>query len=623
MSRRRLALLLFVIAWPLSAAAQETESAQTQEKKAAQTVAVIRVTGALSEIPLAEDFPFASSSMVSLREVLARLKKVAQDERISAVVLQLDGASMGRAQADEIRRAIKGVKEAGKPVYLHTDDLTMGKYVLLSAVSRISVAPTGDIWITGLYAESPHARGLLDKLGVVPDFFTCGEYKSAAEMFMRTAPSDEAKENLEWLIDGIFESYVQAIADGRGVPVDQARQWIHTGLYSAESAKKAGIIDAVEYQQDFLKFLKTQHGDDVEFDKRYGQKKPMEIDLSSPFGLFKFYADLLSGPSSKSSDKDAVAIVYVEGPIMPGSPSSDPFSFGLGGIAYSTPIREALDKAAADPKIKAVVLRVNSPGGSAVASEIILEATRRVKGQKPLVVSMGDVAGSGGYYVACGAETIFAEETTITGSIGVVVGKLATTGLWDKLGVQWDMTKRGQNAAILSSAEAFSKEERQQLETWMNEIYEVFKGHVTAIRGKRLKKDIEELAGGRVFTGKQALEFGLIDRLGGVEAAIAHVAQEAGLKDGEYDVRVLPKAPSFLDVLLGESSKNDDPHTLAMPGHSAPWLPQAAGLWSAAAPLVEQLDPERARTVRRMLLQLAVLNHERLSLTMPCIEIRP
>src|SRR5205085_4145641 len=233
------------------------------------------------------------------------------------------------------------------------------------------------------------------------------------------------------------------------------------------------------------------------------------------------------------SEKNAVGIVYVDGTIALGTGKSSPFGGATG--AHSTDIRKALDDAARDDSIKAVVLRVDSPGGSAVASEIILDATRRVKAKKPFVVSMGDVAGSGGYYVACASDVIFADESTITGSIGVVSGKLVTSGAWKKIGVTFKSYKRGENAGMLSSDEPFSKTERERMQGYMDEIYNVFKGHVVAIRGKKLAKPIDELAGGRVYTGKQALELGLVDRIGTLEDAIQYVAKEA--KVSGYEVR--------------------------------------------------------------------------------------
>src|SRR5205085_2762863 len=197
----------------------------------------------------------------------------------------------------------------------------------------------------------------------------------------------------------------------------------------------------------------------------------------------------------------AVAVVYVDGPIVIGGGTPSPFG---GATARAVAVRKALDEAARDDSVKAVVLRVDSPGGSAVASEIILDATRRVKAKKPFVVSMGDVAGSGGYYVACGSDTIFADEATITGSIGVVSGKLVTNPMWKKIGVTFKGYKRGENAGMLSSSEVFSSAERARMQNLMDEIYCVFKGHVVAARGSRLKKPIDELAGGRVYSGRQA-----------------------------------------------------------------------------------------------------------------------
>jgi protease-4 len=207
-----------------------------------------------------------------------------------------------------------------------------------------------------------------------------------------------------------------------------------------------------------------------------------------------------------ADEKPAVGIVYVQGPILLGSEQG--LSLLGEEVALSSRVRRAPDDAAADDTIKAVVLRVDSPGGSAVASEIILDATRRVKAKKPFVVSMGNVAGSGGYYVACASDLIFADRSTITASIGVVGGKFATEALFDKLGIEFHPYKRGKNAGLLASGQPFTQDERAKLQSWMDEIYETFRGHVTAVRAGRLKKPLDELAGGRVFTGAQAIELG-------------------------------------------------------------------------------------------------------------------
>jgi protease-4 len=289
---------------------------------------------------------------------------------------------------------------------------------------------------------------------------------------------------------------------------------------------------------------------------------------------------------------------------------------GGGEGAYSTNVRKALDEAARDDDVKAVVLRVDSPGGSAVASEIILNATKRVKAKKPFIVSMGDVAGSGGYYVACAADTIYADSATITGSIGVVGGKFVTNPMWGKVGITFKGYKRGAHSDIMASDHPWSDEERKTMQGWMDEIYEVFKGHVKEIRGDKLKKPIDDLAGGRVYTGKQALELGLVDKLGTLEDAIHAVAKQANLT--EYDVKVVPEPKNIFEQLMeATGGGKDDKHNLdATVGRSGIKL-GGPSLVDLAAPQLEGLDPARVKAIKRALVQLQTLHREGVSLMMP------
>ncbi len=440
-------------------------------------IAVFRLAGDVSELPPDETFSFGAIGGTSLRELLDRIKKAGEDPIVKAVVFLHEGGSVGMAQAEELRQAMAKVRAAGKEIYAHADSLSMREYVLLSGASRLSVVPTADLWIVGLFGEAPYLRGLLDKLGVRPEFLTCGSYKSAAEMFLRDGPSPEAEAMQNWLLDSTFETSLALIARGRNVEVAQVRKWIDGGPYTAEKARTAGLIDDIEHRQDFEAMLKSKYGADVVFDKKYGQKQQPTLDLSSPFAMFKLWGELLGQGQKKGPSKNAVGIVHVEGPITLGGGQAS--LFGEVG-ATSMKVRKALDDAARDPSIKAVVLRVNSPGGSAVASEIILDATKRVKAKKPFIVSMGDVAGSGGYYVACASDVIFADESTITASIGVVGGKLATSAMWKKVGVTFKSYKRGENAGLLTSGDPFTNSERQRVQAWMDDVYEVFKGHVPA-----------------------------------------------------------------------------------------------------------------------------------------------
>ena len=608
---RRLCLLIAVVL-PLACS-----TAAVAAEKEVGTIAVFSLDRAVTEAPSGDDILFGSVGRETFKDLVARVEKAGKDDDVKAIVL-LPNAGLGYAQTEELCRALGEVRKAGKEIHVHADSLSMRNYVLASGADSIGVVPEGMLMIAGLRSEAPYVRGLLDLIGVTPDFMTCGDYKSAGEIYMRTEPSKQAEEMTNWLLDGLYEANVKLIAEGRKVPPKKVRQWIDGGLYTAAKAKDAGLIDKIQFRQDLEKELKAKYGEDVKFDRKYGKKKRDEIDLSSPLGVFKLWAEILQGPSKKKSTKAAVAIVYVEGPILPGK--AEPSPFGSSGIAYSEPIRKALDKAAADDSIKAVVLRVDSPGGSATASEIILDATRRVKAKKPFVVSMGNVAGSGGYYVACGSDTIFADSSTITASIGVVSGKFATTDMWNKIGITWHTYDRGANAGLFSARGIFSDAERKQMRAMMDEVYGDFKGHVVAIRGDRLKKDIDELAGGRVFTGRQALELGLVDKIGGLEDAIAHVAKEAKIDD--YEVRVLPRPKSFIDMLVADLSgeeKDDDSGTLSL---GSAWGPRTTSLLQAAMPYLKGLDPERVEAIEGVFQRLSLIEKEGVILAMPPIEIR-
>jgi len=595
------------------------------EKKgdAKAVVAVFTFDKPLVEKPRGEEFPlFSSVAPASLKDVVARMKKAKDDKDVKAVVLLLDEVDLNLAQGEEVRQALDGIKAAGKEVYAHVDSVLMTRSLaLVAGASRISVTPTTIIIISGFNAESPYVRGLLDMIGVKPDFITCGAYKSAAEIFMRKGPSPEAAEMRNWLLDSLYESYQKTVAQGRGVKPERVREWIDGAIYTPQQAVQQGIIDGVQHRQDFEAELRKKFGENVKFDRKYGKKGRGEgIDFSSPFGLFQFWVKLLEGGKKKATGKDVIAIVYVDGAILPGKPEPSPFSADSSGYAYSTPIRKALDKIAEDKDVKALVLRVNSPGGSAVASEIILDATKRVKTKKPFAVSMGSVAGSGGYYVSMGADTIFADAMTITGSIGVLGGKFATTGMWNKVGITWDSSRRGANAGLLSSDAVFTEAERTKMQGWMNEVYGVFKGHVVAARGAKLKKPIDELAAGRVFTGQQALELGLIDKIGTMDDAIHNVAEQAKLKD--YEVRVYPEPKNFVEVLFEELLDGDrDPNHLSVAASSMMSL-RAPSILDAALPYLKGLDPERLETVKAVIRQLDLLQQERAVLMMPDISIR-
>jgi len=569
------------------------------------------LSGLLSEAPLVDPFGLTGAQMQSLRGLVQRLHKAGTDKEVEAVILTFDRMSFGMGQLEEIRAAINGLKHAGKPVYIHAEGMSTGSYALLCAGSRLSMAPQSTLWLMGLYGESPYIKGLLDKIGVQADFMHMGDYKSAAEMMTRTGPSSAAQENINWYLDSIYGSLVDMIAQSRNKTRAQIRDLIDQGPFLAGQALARGLIDAVETRQQFLTQVKDAMPGQIRIDNRYGQDKQPKINLANPFAFFSILSEMFK-PPRKSAQKDAVALIYVEGAIVPGHSQPSPFSM-VGG-AFSGDVRKALERAAQDDTIKAVVMRVNSPGGSAEASEVILNATRQVQTHKPLIVSMGDVAGSGGYYISCAADAIFANENTITASIGVVGGKLVTQDMWHKLGINWVGYKRGANADILTGAQGFTDAQKQSFEQYMQTIYDVFKGHVEKGRGYRLRKPIDQLAGGRVYTGKQALGLGLVDYIGGLQQALDNAAAKASLED--YDVRVIPRPQDFVTQLMeqlsGEGQRPSDV-TLSKLGH----VLASDATWKTLFAALQKTDPQRARALYQALQRVDLIGQEGVILMMP------
>lgn len=574
---------------------------------ARKKIAYFQLKGQIPETPVNMPPLFGDEPPLSMHELLDRLKAARTDHNVVAVVCDLQYAQIGLGQLEELHAAMRKFAAVDKPVLVHADSLTTMSYAAATGASHVSVVPTGDVWLMGLYGETPYLRAMLDKMHCTPDFEHCGEYKTAAEILMRTEPSPEAKEMTNWLLDSVYESVVKLIADSRNLTPEKVKNLINNGPYSAEDALKAGLIDSVVHRQEFITQIRKRYGDSIEFDRDYGADPSAKLP-EDPFAMFAFLMKMLN-PAPATYRDPTIAIVYVEGTIQTGS--AEPGPFGQASGAYSTTIRRALDKAAEEDAVKAVVLRVDSPGGSALASEIILDAARRVKAKKPLIVSMGNVAGSGGYYVTCASDAVFADAMTITASIGVVGGKMVTTGGWEKLGIHWHANQRGEMAGMMSSAAPFTEKERAKFMHYMNAVYDIFKGHVVAARKDKLKKPIDQLAAGRVFTGAQALELGLVDKLGGLEDALRFAAQKASI--GEYEIRVIPEPPSIFDLFAPKKQDDELTSISTAPARSL----RDSMIVRAVLPMISQLDPQRARAILNTLERIELIHREGVAVVMP------
>jgi len=446
-----------------------------------------------------------------------------------------------------LRGAIGRFRAAGKKAYAVMESAMPADYLVACACDEIVMPESGTLVLPGIHAEATFYKKLLGKLGIEADFVHIGAYKGAAEPMMREQFSEPVRENMTSLIDGLYDDMVTTIVKDRPISIAQAKEIIDTGLISARKAKELGLIDRIAYPDTLRKELADAYeAEPLVYVKNYGQKE-VDTDFSGPMGFFKLMQAMMGGDSSSRGKKGKkIAIVYAVGPIMSGKSQSDMFG---GQTMGSTTIVEALRDANEDKDVVAIVLRVDSPGGSALASDLIWHETQVIK--KPIVTSMGDVAGSGGYYIAMGTDKILATPGTITGSIGVVGGKMAIRGLFDKIGVTTETIERGKNSGLFSSSGKFTDSQRKVVMSLMEDTYQQFTEKAAEGRKMPVEK-LRELAGGRIYTGRQAKELGLIDELGTLDDAIGEAKKLAGLEtDADVKIEVLPEPTNFFETLFG------------------------------------------------------------------------
>jgi protease-4 len=514
------------------------------------SLAHIKLSGSLGESPPPAD-PLFGGSSENFKDKLDRIKKAAKDSAIEGLYLQLDGLSIGWGKLDELSRAIADFCKSGKKAYAYLEAGDTKDYLVALACDEVCLPESGWLMLTGLRAEVSFFKDLFEKIGVKADMLQMGDYKSAAEPFTRTSLSEPARKQLTLVLDdrydhGIVERIMRA-RPGKHFTAEQVKKLIDEGPYTARAALKAGLIDRVAYGADFRKQLKKQlQADTLKIAKDYGKKKSEDVDLSNPFAILK----LLAPPKTRSSKNPKIALIYAVGVITSGK--SEEGLLGAETIGSTTMI-QAIRQAEEDDTVKAIVLRVDSPGGSALASDLIWNELKRSK--KPIVASMSDVAASGGYYISMAAKKIYADPGTLTGSIGVVGGKIALGGTFNKVGIKTEVISRGANAGILSTDKPFTESEKKAMTALMKDVYDQFLDKALEGRkkaGKKMTRDeLVNLAGGRVWTGRQAKENGLIDELGNLEDALAAARAMTDLPaDKEPELLVLPKSRGFLDALI-------------------------------------------------------------------------
>jgi protease-4 len=479
------------------------------------------VSGDVPEEPPSGLSGLFESRPPSIRALVEAVDRAGRDSSVKGILLRVGALHSGWARAQELRDALVRFRRSGKPSWAHLEFAGNREYYLATGCAKVAASPTAILDVSGLAAEVTFYRGTLDKLGVEAQFEGVGKYKNAPNQFIEKGLTAPHREQVEALVGTLFEQYVRGVAESRGLAPEVVRALIDRGPFPASEAKEAGLVDEVLYRDQVEDRIPAA-----------GRVDPVRY-VKAARGFFDGRAKL--------------ALVYAAGDIIPGESQTSPFG---GGLAGADTIARGLRQAREDGGVRAIVLRVDSPGGSGTASDAVWREVSLARRAKPVVVSMGDYAASGGYYIAMGADAIVAQPGTITGSIGVFTGKFSLRGLYGKLGISQETVKRGKNAALFSDWAPWTDEERAKVRSLTEAFYEEFVRKAAEGR-KKGRQEIEAVAQGRVWTGEDALAAGLVDVLGGLDAAVRIARERARIPRGqEVQLVVLPQRKGLLETLL-------------------------------------------------------------------------
>ncbi len=510
------------------------------------------------------------SGKETLRDFLDALERAGDDPRVKGLYVRMGSDSLGLAVSQEVRDAVQAFRAKGKFAIAFADSFGefgpgTRPYYLATAFDEIWLQPLGSLGLIGLHSEQTFFRGALDKLGIVPSFAHREEYKTATNVLTETRMTPPQREEVEDLLTASEGQIVRGIAAARKLSEEEVRALVDRGPFVADEAVAARLVDHLGYRDEAAAKARARAGSGAKFValKRYLEAAGHPHD---------------SGPK--------IALIYAIGLITTGDAASSPLLLGDSEIT-ARKLARAFRQAADDKEVRAIVFRIDSPGGSAVASETIWrEVVRARERGKPVIVTMGDVAGSGGYYIAAPADKIVAEPGTLTGSIGVLAGKLVVADLMHKLGITSDQAMRGANAAMFSEFADFSPAGRQRLEAFLDDTYRGFKDRVAT--GRHLSADaVEAVAKGRVWSGEEAKQKGLVDALGGYDMALRLAKEAAKIPaDKKFKLSVFPRSKSTIEKIYDRLTDQDDDGDSVTPSASQATIAAAARLLSGAASLI-------------------------------------
>jgi len=495
---------------------------------------ILRMGGELVEMPPNDVLGQVTGGgrAQTVRGYVEALRRAKTDSRIDSVLIvpsHFDSPYWGKVQ--ELRDAVLDFRKSGKRISAFLEHGGDREYYLATAADRIYLLPSSGVDLKGVATYDVFLKGTLDKVGASADFEKIGAYKTAPNQLMQTTHTPAHREMSEWLTRDMYEQLVRGVAEGRKKKVEDVRALVDEGPFLAEQALRAGLVDTLAYEDQLDDHGAVSKSGSVEGDA-YGRSRRSLAARNAP----------------------RVAVIYISGIINSGESGSDPLN---GAVAGSARLVKAIRAARADDGVRAIVVRIDSPGGSSIASDVIwreLAVTRDEKPGRPLVASMSDLAASGGYYVAVAAPTIVAQPATLTGSIGIYGGKFVLGGTYEKLGANIEAVTIGRNAGMESPDRPFTDSERAKLQEQMRSFYQGFVRNVAASRKMPVDK-VEQLAEGRVWTGAQARQHGLVDVLGGLDRAIAVAKERAGISaETEVEVVNYPPRRTLTEMLLEELS---------------------------------------------------------------------
>ena len=563
----------------------------------AADVAMIELSGSLLEQPSPFAWLFGSSDP-TLLDMVDLLDEVAEDSGIEGVVLRVKDAQIGLTQIEELGEAIARVRESGKTVHLFAENYSGMELLLGTQVDETIIQAGGGVFYQGMLVEEMFLADTLEWAGIKADMVQIGAYKGANEQMTRNAPSPAWQQSLDTLLDGLWANITGHFSQGYGLDADELDHALRTVWFAdTEEARESGMIGAVVDLASLDEHLEQYYGEPIEWNMDFEPDTGPELDMSNPFAILQ----LLTSEPDHTADRETIAVLHIEGVIVDGD--STPETAFSGAKTGSRTIRNAVEDILDQDLIKGVVVRIDSPGGSAIASEVIWQGLRRLAEHKPVWVSVGSMAASGGYYCAVGGDTIYVNPSSIVGSIGVVGGKMSMGGLYDKLKINVHTRTRGPMAGMFSSATPWDDAQRAIIRDKMKQTYDLFTGRVSQ---GRPDIDLSKTAEGRLFTGSMAIDLAMADRVGGLDDALNTMADELDLRD--YDVMDFPGPKGleemFEDMLGGFAS-----------------APVPDGLATLAETGRALLGDERWPAVREGIGGLMLLRDEPVTLTMPRVLI--